>query len=90
MERYSLLSSYWKEKERIGTKYTELLRRLKEEELAEIKLCAGKRGNVVSENIKKISEYYENVASLILRQMLVEEEEVLGKYKTHIVSPSVV
>lgn len=85
----SALQAYWMKKRAIEEKYQLLINSLKEEELCEMshrtrKLLDRRSENVaqeLDETLKDLREYYESTRDLIMRQELVEQEELVAKFR---------
>ncbi len=87
-QQVSTLHQYWVRKEAIDGKYEKLMLQLDREQNVEINLkvshTAGnssQQATKVVEDLGKIKDYYEGVKSLICKQKLFEEEELLRDYE---------
>ena len=91
----TILSNYWNKKEQINRKYQDLLNQLHCEELVEIKHCALKYESAENcntstsllEAINQIKECYEELENLLMRQKLLEQEDVIALFKGAVAGP---
>ena len=91
----TILSNYWNKKEQINRKYQDLLNQLQCEELVEIKHCALKYESAENcntstsllEAINQIKECYEELENLLMRQKLLEQEDVIALFKGAVAGP---
>ena len=86
IDESNLLKEYWKEKDSIETKYKNMIAEFFKEETVEIRLKIsttkkqdrGLTQNIIDE-IRKINEYYNDAKTLINKQKIMEEEELVKK-----------
>ena len=79
----SVLPDYWKRKKDVVDKYLRLFAELEAEEKAEIYLFVGKnaRANFDPMAMYSIREEYERIKDLLLRQKVMELEELLAEFE---------
>ncbi len=87
----NMLHEYWQRKEEVEEKYRRLLADLNSEEAIEIKHHILKVGPSASPGclaardvVKRVSDEYDRTRALLLKQQLIELEELLTSYRAQI------
>lgn len=84
----SMLHEYWARKDEVEEKYGRLLAELDSEEKTEIThyaLREPQNGQSVCDRVLEVRHDYERTRELLLKQKIVELEEILAEYKSKIV-----